>query len=369
MKNKKNTNIPTIMKIFFKPIALFLCGAAIVSCAKNDVPVEGETIPVNPISDYSITPDAADAFTFKFNTLGKDFTLEEWRFGDDTLKTEKNPTHTYLEPGTYLVDLKTVSKTGNISHKNVNITIVPDSVVKLSTEKTGEPYQLKFSAKVRAKVKSVLWTFNAVDPVTSVTTTTTSTDLSPLKSFKLGSFNNFTLKVTTDKGSVVTVGKSVTTEGIATDITLSNIGFTSTNENTDQGPNEGSLKLIDGNPATKFGYYKPFQVPEIATLQFAAPVVVKLYAIQNGNDSESTRDPKEWYVEGSNDGETWTVLDHQTLTIGFADYLRSIGQTDTRYNRLFYYPIASPQPFSSYRWRIISTFGNAFQIEEFKLFK
>ncbi len=365
MKNK--TSLP--MKNLLKPIAMFFCVAALASCAKNQVPVEVDPIPINPISDYTITPDAEDAFTFKFTSLAKDYTIEEWRFGDDTLKTDEDPTHTYLEPGKYTVDLRTVSKTGDISHKYIDITIVPDSVVQLNAQKTGEPNQLKFSAKVRAKVKSVLWTFNAVDPVTSVTTTTTSTELTPVQSFALGSFNNFTLKVTTDKGSVVTVGKSVTTEGIATDITLSNIGFTSTNENLDQGPNEGSLKLIDGNPATKFGYYKEFEVPEIATLQFASPIAVKLYAIQNGNDSESERDPKEWYVEGSNDNTTWTVLDHQTLTIGFADYLKSIGQTDTRYNRLFYYPIANPQPFAYYRWRIISTFQGAFQIEEFKLFK
>ncbi|MGF7081686.1 PKD domain-containing protein [Mucilaginibacter sp. UYCu711] len=364
---KTQTLLP--MKKLFKPIAMFFCVAALVSCAKNEVPVAVDVTPINPISDYTITPDPTDAFTFKFTSLAKDYTIQEWRFGDDTLKTEEDPIHTYLEPGTYLVDLKTVSKTGDISHKNINITIVPDSVVQLSTEKTGEPYQLKFSAKVKAKVKSVLWTFNAVDPVTSTTITTTSTELTPLQSFALGSFNNFTVKVTTDKGSVVTVGKSVTTEGIATDITLSNIRFTSTNENLDQGPNEGSLKLIDGNPATKFGYYKEFEVPETATLQFAAPVAVKLYAIQNGNDSESERDPKEWYVEGSNDNEIWTVLDHQTLTIGFADYLKSIGQTETRYNRLFYYPLANPQPFTYYRWRIISTFAGAFQIEEFKLFK
>jgi PKD repeat protein len=364
MKNQTSLS----MKKLLKPIAIFFCVATLASCAKNETLTELDLVQINPISDYTITPDPADAFTFKFTSLAKDFTLEEWRFGDDTLTTSEDPTHTYLEPGEYMVDLRTVSKTGNVSHKNIPIKIVPDSVVQLSTEKTGEN-DVKFKANVRAKVKSVLWTFNHIDPVTGTTNTTTSTELSPVQSFAFGSFNNFTLKVTTDKGSVVTVGKSVTTEGIATDITLSNIAFTSTNENTDQGPNEGSLKLVDGNPDTKFGYYKPFEVPEIATLQFASRVAVKLYAIQNGNDSESERDPKEWYIEGSNDGQTWTELDHQTLTIGFADYLRSIGQTETRYNRLFYYPIANPQPFSYYRWRIISTFQGAFQIDEFKLFK
>ncbi len=188
-----------------------------------------------------------------------------------------------------------------------------------------------------------------------------------MQTFAFGSFNNFSVTVTTDKGSVATISKSVTTDGIATDITLSNIGFTSTNENSDV--NENSSKLVDGNIATKFGFYSAFPVPEIARLQFGAPVAVKLYAIVNGNDSGSTRDPKEWYVEGSNDDENWDVLDHQTLTIGFADYLVSIGQSATQYNRAFYYPIANPKPYQFYRWRIVSTFQGAFQIDEFKLYK
>jgi hypothetical protein len=87
------------------------------------------------------------------------------------------------------------------------------------------------------------------------------------------------------------------------------------------------------------------------------------------HDSESRRDPKEWYVEGSNNNANWDVLDHQFLTVGFADYLTSIGQGPTRYFRFFYYPIATPKPYKFYRWRIISTFTPAFQIMEFRLYK
>jgi hypothetical protein len=365
MKPKKQL----LMKNFLKPLALIFCMAAIASCSKKDVPVPIDPVVINPVSDYTVTPDPNDGFTFKFNNLSKDYTKVEWRFGDDTLNTELNPTHTYLATGQYLVDLKTYSKTGEVSHSTVPINIHPDDILKVTATKTDVLYQLQFTANVKGNVKSILWTFNQVDPVTSEVVTTKSTELNPLQSFAFGSFNNFSVTVTTDKGSVATVSKSVTTDGLAEDITLSYISYNSTNENTDQGPNEGSLKLVDGNPATKFGFYKPFPVPEIATLQFAAPVTVKLYAIQNGNDSGSSRDPNEWYVEGSNDGISWDQLDHQVLTIGFADYLASIGQGSTQYNRFFYYPIAHPQAYQYYRWRIVSTFEGAFQIDEFKLFK
>jgi hypothetical protein len=87
------------------------------------------------------------------------------------------------------------------------------------------------------------------------------------------------------------------------------------------------------------------------------------------HDSESRRDPKEWYVEGSNDNVNWSTVDHQVLTVGFADYLTSIGQGSTRYFRFFYYPVADPKPYKFYRWRIVTLFGTAFQIMEFRLYK
>jgi hypothetical protein len=370
MKTKNQKQTQPSMKHFLKPAALFFCMAALVSCSKDVLPTTGEDpVIINPVSDYAVTPDPTDAFTFHFKSLAKDFIKQEWRFGDDTLTTIQDPTHIYRNTGQFMVDMMTYSKTGNISHKYFPITIAPDTILQVITEKTETPNQLEFSVNLKGKLKSIEWTFNAVDPATSAVTTTKSTELNPLKSFAFGSFNNFTVTATTDKGSTVSLSKNVTTEGIATDITQSYVSFKSTNENTIQGPNEGSLKLIDGNTTTKFGYYKAFEVPEIATLEFPGAVPVKMYAIENGNDNESKRDPKEWYIEGSNDNATWDVLDHQLLTIGFADYLSSIGQVSTRYSRFFYYPIAAPKAYKFYRWRIISTFTPSFQIMEFRLYK
>lgn len=355
------------MKKILKPIA-FACMVLISACAKEKLNVVEDPIEVNPLSDYTITPDATDGFTFHFKSLSEKAVKQEWRFGDDTLSTDDDPAHTYMATGEYLVDLMTYSKTGNVSHKYLSVNIRPDSVLQVNAVKAGTN-QLRFSALLKGNLKSIEWTFNAVDPVTSVVTTTKSTEVNPLATFAYGSFNNFKVTATTDKGSVVTLERNCTTDGIVIDITQSRAEFTSTNENTVQGPNEGALKLVDGNTETKFGFYEEFPVPQIATLRFQAPVAVKMYAIENGNDSESTRDPKEWYVEGSNDNTNWDVLDHQNLEIGFADYLTSIGQNATRYFRFFYYPIASPKPYLYYRWRIASTFAGQFQIMEFRLYK
>jgi len=349
----------------------------LASCSKKVEPVQGDDGPiVNPFANYSDTVDAEDGFTYHFKNKSEHFSKVEWRFGDDSLSVEDSPTHTFLATGKYTTDLKVFSSTGTFSHRYVDINIRPEDVLQITAEKTGKPYELKITAKFKAKMAHIAWTFNDIDPATSTTTKVTYNDqLTVTRTFIYGSFNSFSVTATSDKGSTATVSSNITPDGIVTDITQSRINWNCTIENTDQGPNEGKAKLIDGNPDTKFGYYKAFPTPFIFFLQFGKQETVTLYAIENGNDSDSHRDPKEWVIEGSNDSTnglsdgTWDTLDHQILTKGFADYLSSIGQSATRYKRFFYYPIANPKPYTFYRWRIISLFESAFQIEELRFYR
>src|ERR1700754_1139750 len=73
---------------------------------------------------------------------------------------------------------------------------------------------------------------------------------------------------------------------------------------------EGSPHLVDNDITTKFlsFNYNPnfwFQ------LQFPTAEVVNEYTFTSGNDSPE-RDPKDWNLQGSNDGTTWTTLDTRT---------------------------------------------------------
>lgn len=69
---------------------------------------------------------------------------------------------------------------------------------------------------------------------------------------------------------------------------------------------EGSPKLIDGDINTKYLYnYVPDSWFE---LRFASAVAVGAYTFTSANDA-SSRDPKNWTLQGSNDGTTWTTLD------------------------------------------------------------
>lgn len=71
---------------------------------------------------------------------------------------------------------------------------------------------------------------------------------------------------------------------------------------------EEYTKAIDNNTATKYLTFNPS-----GWIQFqpnTAAIVTK-YTITSAND-EPTRDPKNWILQGSNNGTTWTNLDTQT---------------------------------------------------------
>jgi alpha-L-fucosidase 2 len=67
---------------------------------------------------------------------------------------------------------------------------------------------------------------------------------------------------------------------------------------------------IDGQPATKWCMEHRGK-PAVWIGHFTAPQVVTNYAFTSGNDMPD-RDPKTWTLEGSNDLNTWTLLDRHS---------------------------------------------------------
>jgi len=142
--------------------------------------------------------------------------------------------------------------------------------------------------------------------------------------------------------------------GAPVDIT-SQSTITVNKENSD-GPNggEGSLKLIDGDLNTKYlaGYTAPFYV----TLEFNEPIVAGYYALTSGNDA-SDRDPKDWEIQGSQDGVTWDTLDTR-IGYTFSDRIMT---------REFYFE--NNTAYKYYRFDILSNNGGGlFQMQEWQLF-
>lgn len=117
---------------------------------------------------------------------------------------------------------------------------------------------------------------------------------------------------------------------------------------------EGSPKLVDGDTGTKYlaGYVAPFYVD----LEFSEPVVAGYYSFTSGNDAPS-RDPRDWEIQGSNDGETWETLDTRTQYY-FSERIQT---------REFYFD--NNTAYRYYRLDITSNNGaSLFQMQEWRLF-
>jgi PKD repeat protein len=342
------------MNKIFKPFLLLAFSAILVSCEKDQVLVE--EIPASeklPLVDYSIIP-GDDPFTFDFENKSSGYEKVEWRFGDDTLTTVVSPSHVFLAPGLYQVDLQAFNSELGVSRKLVDINIIADSVVKIVATKTGIANEVKFSINSKAKIASAKWTFNDVSP------SAVSESLTPTKTYAPGSFNNFTVVVTTDKGSVIELDKNATTEGVVENITQRALSFVGSTDNSNT--NENAAKLIDNNLDTKIFLGGP-ALPLAFKFEYAAAQIVKVYGIGSANDSDS-RDPKTWTFEGSTDGENWTILDSRNLTSSFYTMANS------QWKQMFYFAILEPKPFKFYRWNISSFINDSnFQASEIRLYK
>ncbi|MFJ6194835.1 ThuA domain-containing protein [Micromonospora sp. NPDC092111] len=73
-------------------------------------------------------------------------------------------------------------------------------------------------------------------------------------------------------------------------------------------PNETAAKAVDGSTSSKWLTSKP---TGWLTAKLDRPVVISRYALTSANDFPG-RDPKNWRLQGSADGTTWTDLDSRT---------------------------------------------------------
>lgn len=121
---------------------------------------------------------------------------------------------------------------------------------------------------------------------------------------------------------------------------------------TAQYPGDDVNKLADGNVNTKWGLKKT-----ALWIQYTAPtaVVVNQYMIASANDVPA-RDPKEWVLRASTDGNTWVDLDVQK------DQTFPTRLTERTFN------VANKVAYKFYRLDILSNSGNAMtQLSEWSL--
>ncbi|MER7441367.1 GH92 family glycosyl hydrolase [Micromonospora avicenniae] len=124
--------------------------------------------------------------------------------------------------------------------------------------------------------------FEAADPQPVTSTAEVGTDGKPVQA-------NLSGTTTTLPGSLLDKVSSVT----------------ASDENA---PNEIAAKLTDEDSATK---WLAFSQTGWVTYRLTEPAAVVRYALTAAND-EPGRDPRDFVIQGSNDGSTWTDLDKRT---------------------------------------------------------
>tara|TARA_R110000796_G_scaffold67449_6_gene154887 strand:- start:21444 stop:22247 length:804 start_codon:yes stop_codon:yes gene_type:complete len=164
-----------------------------------------------------------------------------------------------------------------------------------------------------------------------------------------------TLRITAVDDTSITASAPVKViSGAPVDITAQ--ATITVNRENGGGPDagEGSPKLVDGDIDTKYlsGYLSPFWV----NLEFDEPIVAGYYALTSGNDAPD-RDPRDWEIQGSQDGVTWETLDAR------ANYTFP----DRKLTREFYFD--NNTAYKYYRFDVISNNGGGlFQMQEWQLF-
>ncbi|MFI5136709.1 MAG: discoidin domain-containing protein [Sphingobacteriales bacterium] len=124
-----------------------------------------------------------------------------------------------------------------------------------------------------------------------------------------------------------------------------------------ESPKEGemSANIIDGNTATK--YYNPNATAIWIQFEPKVKSVANQYSISSANDMPD-RDPKDWTLQGSDDGKTWTTLDTRKNEVF----------TDRFQTKIFKF--SNKVAYSYYRLDIQNVVnGNELQLSEWALLK
>lgn len=131
-------------------LTLLALGLALVGCKKKDDPPPASTPPPGPTARFDASHyclEAPCAVSF-FNTSENAATYS-WNFGDGGTSTERSPSHTYQQGGTYTVTLTVTSASGQTAtdSRTVNIPNRPATRVRvLSMTVNGYPPQTSTGA-------------------------------------------------------------------------------------------------------------------------------------------------------------------------------------------------------------------------------
>ncbi|EFM10835.1 Carbohydrate binding family 25 [Paenibacillus curdlanolyticus YK9] len=114
-------------------------------------------------------------------------------------------------------------------------------------------------------------------------------------------------------------------------------------------PNEGVAQIYDGTSTTK---WLTSQSSGYVRFDFVQTIALESYSITAANDA-SERDPKNWTLQASNDGVSWTTIDS-----------RSDENFNNRHQRKDYAVSSNPAAYRYYQFNFTNHSGNILQVGE-----
>ncbi|SEM64486.1 PKD domain-containing protein [bacterium A37T11] len=319
------------------------------SCKDKKEVSNVEELP-NPTANFtSAEVSEKDPFTYKFISQSENYKNIFWDFGDDSVAYDETPLHTFSTTGEYRIKLVVKNELKDWAQNEEIIKIEADSILDIQAQKHSGTL-MRLSPKTSMDIDSAFWyRDSSSNPV--LIDIASSIDVSA----PTGSLENYTLKVKTKKKSVVQINRLLSERGIVYDVTNSGVFSVSAENSSGKDASEGSLKLIDNLKTTKFLLFN-FAGNLWIEFKYYNPTIISAYSLTTGNDAPS-RDPKDWYMAGSNDGIDWKVLDQHSEE-HFSERRMSVtylfnNKTPYRYYRLFITEINSGTLFQMSELRML----------------
>lgn len=139
------------------------------------------------------------------------------------------------------------------------------------------------------------------------------------------------------------------------EIDVTDQGELSASRDNDGNENERAIKLVDGDYNSKF-LIGSFSEVELSMV-FDTPQKIGAYTFTSGGDAQE-RDPNEWALYGSTDGQDWIPIDSRSNEV-FAD------RTQTRR-----FNIDLPESYTHFRLHITGNVGSdLFQLAEWRMIR
>jgi len=152
---------------------------------------------------------------------------------------------------------------------------------------------------------------------------------------------------------IIGIGVAVThLASASTGSDITDNGGTMTAQYDPSGPAEDCTKLIDNSSTTK---YMTYHNSVWMRYHSTAPAIIDRYTLVSANDAPD-RDPRDWRLEGSVDGVSWTSLDVQS------------GQTFSGRGQTRGFLVSNRNAYSYFQLTVTATNGSSyFQLAEWQL--